>query len=108
MPPKRKRFERRPVRPTASSVTREGPMKEIGIVTLLSVLAVAAAPHGRSDKVTVFVTNKSAQAFDDCFAAAYFGKPTDFVLSDRGSHREIQLRDAAIDGPQARGVKLCL
>ena len=83
-------------------------MKEIGIVTLLSVVAVAAAPDGRSDNVTVFVTHKSAQAFDACFAAAHAGKPTNFVLTDRGSDREIQLKNVAMDGPEARGVKQCL
>jgi hypothetical protein len=83
-------------------------MKEIGIVTLLSVLAVAAAPHGRSDKVTVFVTSKSAQSFDACLAAAHVGAPSGFILTDRGSQREIQLKNIAMDGPEARGVKQCL
>lgn len=83
-------------------------MKEIGIVTLLSVLAVAAAPHGRSDKVTVFVTHKSARAFDACLVAAHVGTPADFVITDRGSQREIELRNAAVDGPEGRGVKQCL
>ena len=83
-------------------------MKEIGIVTLLSVVAVAAAPHGRSEKVTVFVTQKSSQAFDACFSAAHIGKAADFTLTDRGSRREIQLNSATLDGPEAQAVKQCL
>jgi hypothetical protein len=83
-------------------------MKEIGIVTLLSVAAVAAAPHGPSEKVTVFVTRKSSQAFDACFAATRAGKAADLVLTDRGSRREIQLSGAALEGRQAQAVKQCL
>lgn len=83
-------------------------MKEIGIVTLLSVAAVAAAPHGRSEKMTLFVTRKSAQAFDACFAAARVGKATDLALADRGSRREIQLSGAILEGREAQGVKQCL
>lgn len=83
-------------------------MKEIGIVTLLSVVAVAAAPHGRSEKETVFVTRKSAEVFDACFAAARIGRPADLVLTDRGSRREIQLSGAALNGPDAQAVKQCL
>ena len=83
-------------------------MREIGIVTLLSVVALAAAPSARSEKVTVFVTQKSAQAFGACFAATHAGKSSDLLISDRGSRREIQLRNAAIDGPQAQAVKQCI
>lgn len=83
-------------------------MKEIGIVTLLSVVAVAAAPHGRSEKVTVFVTRKSTQAFDACFAAAHAGKVSDLALTDRRSRREILVSGAALDGPEAQAVKQCL
>jgi hypothetical protein len=83
-------------------------MKEIGIVTLLSVVAVAAAPSARGDKSTMFVTRKSAQAFESCLTAARIGKPGDFALADRGSRREIQLSGAALDGSDAQAVKQCL
>lgn len=83
-------------------------MKEIGVVTLLSVAALAAAPHGRSEKQTVFVTGKSAAAFGACFAVAHVGKSSDLVVVDRGSRREIQLNSAALDGPEAQAVKQCL
>jgi hypothetical protein len=83
-------------------------MKEIGIVTLLSVFAVAAAPSARSEHSTVFVTHKSAQAFGACFAAVRIGTAADLLVSDRGSRREIQLRGAAVDGPEAQAVKSCL
>jgi hypothetical protein len=36
------------------------------------------------------------------------GAPSDFILTDRGSQREIQLKNIAMDGPEARGVKQCL
>jgi hypothetical protein len=107
-PRQRTRFHRQRASKIASCVTRGGPMKEIGIVTLLSVVAVAAAPHGRAEKMTVFVTRKSTDAFDACLVATSVGKPTDFVLTDRGSRREIQLSGAALEGPEAQAVKQCL
>ena len=82
-------------------------MKAIGIVTLLSVVAIAAAPSARSEKVTVFVTQRSAQAFTACFAA-HAGNAADLIVSDRGSRREIQFRGATIDGPEAQAVKTCI
>lgn len=83
-------------------------MKEIGIVTLLSVVAVAAAPSARSEHSTVFVTQKSAKAFGACFGGIHAGDPADLRVIDRGSRREIQLRGASIDGPVAQGVKQCI
>ena len=83
-------------------------MKEIGIVTLLSVVAVAAAPSARSEHSTVFVTRKSTQAFGACFAAAHAGTRADLLVIDRGSRREIHLRTASIDGAEAQGVKQCI
>ena len=83
-------------------------MKEIGIVTLLSVVAVAAAPSARGEHSTIFITRKAGTAFGACFAAARLGKPSDLVVTDRGSRREIQLKGAALDGPEAQAVKQCL
>jgi hypothetical protein len=83
-------------------------MKEIGIVTLLSVIAIAAAPHARSEKLTVFVSQKSAREFGECFADAHAGPYSDLIINDRGSRREILLRNAAMEGPEARAVKQCL
>jgi cytosine/adenosine deaminase-related metal-dependent hydrolase len=83
-------------------------MKEIGVVTLLSVVAVAAAPSARSEHSTVFVTERSAQAFGACFAATRAGNPADLLVTDRGARREIQLRSATVDGPEVQGVKQCI
>jgi cytosine/adenosine deaminase-related metal-dependent hydrolase len=83
-------------------------MKEIGVVTLLSVVAVAAAPSARSEHSTVFVTERSAQAFGACFAATRAGNPADLLVTDRGARREIQLRSAIVDGPEVQGVKQCI
>ena len=83
-------------------------MKEIGIVTLLSVLAVAAAPHARSEREAVFVTKKSTRTLSDCLAAAHVSSAARIAINDRGSRREIQLRDAPLDGPRAQAVKQCL
>jgi hypothetical protein len=83
-------------------------MKEIGIVTLLSVAVVAAAPHGRADMTAIFMTPKSPRAFGACFAAAHGGNPALLNIADRGSRREIQLRNVSLDGAEARAVKQCL
>ena len=83
-------------------------MKEIGIVTLLSVVVIAAAPHARADKTAVFVTPKSPPAFAACFAATHGGNPALLNIADRGSRREIQLRNVSLDGVEARAVKQCL
>jgi hypothetical protein len=83
-------------------------MKEIGIVTLLSVVVIAAAPHARADRTAMFVTRKSASAFGACLAAAHGGNPTSLNIADRGSRREIQLLNVSFDGAEARAVKQCL
>ena len=91
-------------------------MKEIGIVTLLSVAVTAAAPGPRAYRPAVYVTPKSTQDFASCFArtqerrgAAWWFVPRDhggtlsnlgakdgaapyfIVVSDRGKRREISL-----------------
>ena len=83
-------------------------MKEIGIVTLVSVLAIAAAPHARGESTTIFVTPKSVSAFGACFASVHGGSPASLLIADRGSRREIQLRNASLNGPDARAVKQCI
>ena len=109
-------------------------MKDLGIVTLISVAAIAAAPASQESHATAFATSKSTQAFADCFArsqernstpwwfvpkesgggtfsnlgAPSVRKPYFVVISDRGSKREIQLQNASWDGPQARGVEQCI
>jgi hypothetical protein len=109
-------------------------MKDLGIVTLISVAAIAAAPAAQGSHPTDFATAKSTQAFADCFAhaqersskawwfvpkesgggtfsnlgAASVSKPYFVVISDRGSRREIQLQNASWDGPEARGVEQCI
>src|SRR3982750_2731246 len=91
-------------------------MREIGIVTLLSVAVTAAAPGPRAYRPSVYVTPKSTQDFARCFASnqdkrgsawwfvprekggtfsnlgAKSGAATYFVvINDRGTRREIAL-----------------
>jgi hypothetical protein len=93
---------------TAVRVIRGGKMKEIGIVTLVSVLAIAAAPHARGESTTIFVTQRSTSEFGACFVAAHGGSPASLMIADRGSRREIQIRNASLNGPEARAVKQCI
>jgi hypothetical protein len=109
-------------------------MKDLGLFTLISVAAIAAAPAPEGSHPTSFATARSAQAFEDCFArsqdrratawafvpsesgggtfsnlgAANVTKPYFLEISDRGSRREIQLQNASWNGPQARGVEQCI
>jgi hypothetical protein len=109
-------------------------MKDLGIVTLISVAVIAAAPASEGSRATAFATSKSTQAFADCFArsqernsspwwfvpkehgggtfsnlgAPAVSKPYFVVINDKGSTREIQLQNASWDGPQARGVEQCI
>jgi hypothetical protein len=109
-------------------------MKDLGIVTLISVAAIAAAPASQANHATAFATSKSTQAFAECFArsqernsrpwwfvpkesgggtfsnlgAASVKKPYFVLISDRGSTREIQLQNASWNGPEARGVVQCI
>lgn len=101
-------------------------MREIGIVTLLSVAVTAAAPGPRDDRPATFQTPKSTEDFATCFAraqdrsgtawwfvprenggtfsnlgnrkgaAAYF-----VVINDRGPHRDVALDEHA----QAAGLR---
>ena len=91
-------------------------MREIGIVTLLSVAVTAAAPGPQAYRPAVYVTPKSTQDFASCFArsqdrhgAAWWFVPRDhggtfsnlgansgaatyfIVINDRGTKREIAL-----------------
>lgn len=101
-------------------------MKEIGIVTLLSVAVTAAAPGPQAYRPAVYVTPKSTQDFASCFArsqdrrgTAWWFVPRDhggtlsnlgaksgaatyfIVISDRGTRREIALDPrSAADGPR--------
>jgi hypothetical protein len=109
-------------------------MKDLGLFTMISVAAIAAAPVPEGSHPTSFATTKSAQAFADCFARSQDGrsipwafvprqsgggtfsnlgarsvsKPYFLEISNRGSRREIQLQNASWDGPQARGVEQCI
>ncbi len=115
-------------------VNRGAGMKDLGIVTLISVAAIAAAPASETRHPTTFATAKSTQAFADCFAhaqerdskawwfvpkesgggtfsdaGASSAKQPYFVeISDRGSRREIHVQNASWDGPVARGVEQCI
>ncbi|MEA3059482.1 MAG: hypothetical protein QOE50_894, partial [Sphingomonadales bacterium] len=91
-------------------------MREIGIVTLLSVAVTAAAPGPQAYRPSVYVTPKSTLDFATCFArtqdqrgAAWWFVPRDkggtfsnlgaksgaatyfVVINDRGTRREIAL-----------------
>src|SRR6476619_3148173 len=91
-------------------------MREIGIVTLLSVAVTAAAPGPQAYRPAVYVTPKSTQDFASCFArtqdergAAWWFVPRSnggtisnlgaktaaatyfVVINDRGTKREIAL-----------------
>jgi len=109
-------------------------MKDLGIVTLISVAAIAAAPASETNHPTAFATAKSTQAFADCFAhsqerdskawwfvpkesgggtfsnagAPSVKQPYFVEISDRGSRREIHVQNASWDGPVARGVEQCI
>lgn len=109
-------------------------MKDLGIVTLISVAAIAAAPTPARSATRAFETGRSTQQFADCFArsqdklsrpwafvpgdsgggtfsnlgARAVSKPYFLLISDRGSRREIQLQNASLDGPEARGAEQCI
>jgi len=99
-------------------------MKEVGLVTLLSVAVTAAAPGPQAYRPAVYVTPKSTQDFASCFAqtqdergAAWWFVPRDHggtfsnlgaknaaatyfvVIHDRGAKREIALdQQSAVAG----------
>src|SRR5215831_224283 len=107
-------------------------MKDLGIVTLISVAAIVAAPASDANRPisgTAFATTRSTEAFADCFArtqdqhsrpwwfvpkdnggtfsnlgATAVSKPYFLVINDRGTRRDIELQNANHNGPEARGV----
>lgn len=108
-------------------------MRSLGIITLLSVVATAAAPARQQAAQVPMVTPKSAAAFVDCFGRSQdqrgapwwfvpkgnggtfsnLGSPSVrqpyfLVVSDRGAHRELTIKDAAPGSPAIRGVTQCM
>ena len=108
-------------------------MREIGIVTLLSVAVTAAAPGPQAYRPAVYVTPKSTQDFARCFAssqdkrgAAWWFVPRDHggtisnlgsksgaatyfvVINDRGARREIALDQRSPDGNQRQAINECI
>jgi hypothetical protein len=106
-------------------------MRSLGIVTLLSVAATAAAPPPA--KWAPLVTGKSSAAFVRCFArsqsqrsAAWWfapktnggtfsnlgapsvGKAYFLVVSDDGGARNILIEDVSPGSPQFEGVNQCI
>jgi hypothetical protein len=104
------------------------------VVTLISVAVTAAAPASQKSDSAMFATAKSTQQFADCFSRTQdkLSRPWTFVprengggtfsnlgarsvsnpyfllIKDRGSRREIQLQNAGLDGPEARGAEQCI
>jgi|SRR6185312_4028309 len=109
-------------------------MKDLGIFTLISVAAIAAAPAPEKNGPTMFATIRSTEQFAACFArtqdrvsmpwwfvakdngggtfsnlgARFVSKPYFLLISDRGSRREIQLQNANLNGPETQGVEQCI
>ncbi len=108
-------------------------MREIGIVTLLSVAVTAAAPGPQAYRPAVYVTPKSTQDFARCFAssqdkrqAAWWFVPREkggtfsnlgsksgaatyfVVINDRGVRREIALDQRSPAGDQREAVNECI
>ena len=109
-------------------------MKEIGIVTLLSVAVTAAAPGPQAYRAAVYVTPKSTQDFASCFArsqdrrgAAWWFVPRDHggafsnlgaknggaaayfvIISDRGASREIALDQQSTDSGPREALDECI
>jgi len=108
-------------------------MREIGIVTLLSVAVTAAAPGAKPYRPSVYVTPKSTEDFASCFAhsedkrgAAWWfvprqkggtfsnlgnksGAATYFVvINDRGTRREIALDQKGPDGGRTEALNACI
>jgi hypothetical protein len=116
-----------------SGQEKELRMRDFGIVALLSVIATAAAPTTPAARIQSYATAKSAVQFASCYehaskqrdglwfvadrrgggALSNLGAPTVrqpyFIqISDRGGRREIVLRNAAPNGPEAWGVSQCI
>jgi len=108
-------------------------MKEIGIVTLLSVAVTAAAPGPQAYRPAVYVTPKSTQDFASCFArsqdrrgspwwfvprdhggtlsnlGAKTGAATYFlVINDLGARREIALDQRSPDAGPRKALNECI
>lgn len=108
-------------------------MRDFGIVALLSVVAIAAAPTAPPSSEEAYTTSKSTQQFADCYrrtherdgsrlwyaadrrqaalsnvGAAIVRQPYFIEIRDRGTLREILLRGAASIGPEAQGVSQCV
>jgi hypothetical protein len=108
-------------------------MREIGIVTLLSVAVTAAAPGPQAYRPAVYVTPKSTQDFARCFAdsqekrgAAWWFVPREkggtfsnlgarnaaatyfVVIHDRGTKREIALDQRSGGADQREAVNECI
>jgi len=108
-------------------------MKEIGIVTLLSVAVTAAAPGPQAYRPAVYVTPKSTQDFASCFArtqdrqgapwwfvprehggtlsnlGAKGGAATYFiVINDRGARREVALDNRSFAAGPRKGLNQCI
>ena len=107
-------------------------MRGIGLITFVSVGAISAAPSPRARETGPMLTAKSTAAFVDCFATSEDrrGAPARFVpndqggtlsnlgaagadapyfitVSDTGTRREILVRGAAPNGPEAKAVEHC-
>jgi len=122
------------IRQACSKPKRTGSaMRDIGIVTLLSVAATAAAPVLPAAVHAPLVTAKSAEEFAGCFArtqdarsaawafvpkrgggtfsnlgAAGVRIPYFLIITDRGGQRELRLENAAAGTTAAKGVSQCI
>lgn len=108
-------------------------MKEIGIVTLLSVAITAAAPGPDAYRPAVYATPKSTHDFATCFTrsqerrgAAWWYLPREhggmlsnsgakgvaspyyLVVNDRGARREIALDQHGSDGDAREALNECI
>jgi len=108
-------------------------MREIGIITLLSVAVTAAAPGPQAYRPAVYVTPKSTQDFASCFersqdkhGAAWWFVPRDkggtfsnlgaksgaatyfVVINDRGTRREIALDQRSFAAPAREALNACI
>lgn len=108
-------------------------MKDFGVVTLFSVIISAAAPRSDPQPRPVQSTAKSTEAFAHCFAksqdrrsaswafvprarggtfsnlgATSVAAPYFLLIRDRGTHREVELQNAAPGGVQQKGVEECI
>jgi hypothetical protein len=108
-------------------------MREIGVITLLSVAVTAAAPGPQAYRPAVYVTPKTTQDFASCFArsedrrgSAWRFVPRDrggtfsnlgsksaaatyfVVINDRGARREIALDQQSPSGEQREAIDQCI